>query len=346
MFTQRLKTSDPMRSAWRWVALLVLLGSPLACDRTPTAPLTSGAQGSLLAITRVPAGFESSEYFPIDVQRAAQAQYGSSATAVAIVDHLYGWRAQVGGQLYSIDMARAVASQYGSGYVLGAVGVGSYDWRAVHWSALSDKVLPVMPIGSDYFWNVAAVRTGLANFKSVLITIDNWYFWRAGATFRVLQPLVVFLQSSRTGAQWNALADSSAIQAYRYSFLYAVIAEYKRAYPAPGGSLPVALVPFTGSSPDVWLGAADYTGYAVAPPRASSITCPASGTLDARCSDATYAIGHELGHAFGLSHSCDAYPSDPNCAQSIMQYGKPQSAILLSGEISTLRATPFFFSFF
>jgi len=347
MFAHILKTSDPMRSAWRWVVLLVPLGFPLACDQTPTAPTLgpqSRGEASLLFPPKTSFSvFDNSHYFPIDVNRAAQQQYGPSATATQICGHLYCWRAVVNGQQYSIDMARAVAQQYGSGYVLGAVGVGSYDWRAVQWSALSDEVLPVMPIASDYFWNVSAVQAGLANFQSVLTTIHNWYGLRVGKTFRLLQPLVGFLQSSRTAAQWNALSDSTAINTYRYSFLYALIAEYQRAYPAPSNLLPIALVPYTGSSPDVWLGAADYVGYAVAPPRASSITCPTTGPLDYRCSDATYAIGHELGHAFGLKHSCDVYPSDPNCQNSIMQTGKPWDAILLPGEISALLATPFFF---
>ena len=38
MFAHMLKISDPVWSAWRWVALLALLGLPLACDRTLTEP--------------------------------------------------------------------------------------------------------------------------------------------------------------------------------------------------------------------------------------------------------------------------------------------------------------------
>jgi hypothetical protein len=345
---------EPTRNA-RWRAWLLLLALPMACDRNPAAPASpfTPAEGLQIGFP-VPSFpvFDSSQYFPIDVQLAVQQQYGSAYTAVQVSNHLYGWRAKYKywtGGLYSIDMARAVRDQYGSGYVLGAVGAGINDWRAVHWSALVDAVLPVMPIASDYFFNVDSVAWGLANLRSVLVTIRNWYALRMtlyggpSKTFRLLRPLVVFLQSSRTAAQWNALSYSTTDDLHRYDFMYAVDSEYQRAYPVPGGVLRVAIVPFTGNSPDVWLGAADQAAYAVAPPRATSVSCPPTGPLDYRCSDATYAIGHELGHGFSLHHSCDTYPSDTTCSNSIMQTGKPWDAILLPGEVNTLQTSPFFF---
>jgi hypothetical protein len=331
----------------RVAALLAILALPVACDRGVTAPerpsMAAHARNALLTLPRLTIpDFDNSQYFSIDVQRAAQQQYGSSATAVLTFDHLYGWKASVGGSLYGIDMKRAVADEYGSGYVLAAVGLGGYDWRAVHWSALANRVLPVMPVGSDQFFNVSAARSGMANFQSVLLTIRNWYKYRTGESFHYLQPLIVPVQSTMTSAQWNTLASSSNDPNHRYDFMNAAINEYRLSYPALGSALRAVIVPFTGASPDAWLGAASTGSYAVEAPRGSSITCPASGALDDRCADATYAIGHELGHTFGLQHSCDAYPSDPNCANSIMQVGKPWDAILLSGEISTLTALPFF----
>jgi hypothetical protein len=320
-------------------AVLGLLSLAGACGRDVTAPVGQlGGQATGASLSP----FDATGYFPIDVQRAARQQYGSSAKAIQVSRHLYGWAAKLGGHRYPIDMARAVRDQYGPDYILGAVGVGVYDWRAVHWSALSGEVLPVMPIASDYFFNVDSVAWGLANLESVSVTIRNWYALRVGKTFRLLPPLVVFVPSSRTAAQWNALSYSTTDSQHRYDFLYAADSEYRRTYPEPGSSLRVVIVPFSGSSPDVWLGAADQAVYAVIPPRASSIMCPAVGPLDSRCSDATYAIGHELGHGFGLAHACDIYPGAPNCQYSIMQTGKPWDAILLPGEISSLQASPFF----
>jgi len=96
------------------VAPLALLSLALACDSTPTAPPPPpppppdppGLLTSLLPLP--PQVFDGSQYFGISVSLAAQQQYGSSATAVQVSGHLYGWRAQVGSAQYSIDMRRAV----------------------------------------------------------------------------------------------------------------------------------------------------------------------------------------------------------------------------------------------
>src|SRR5690349_6262260 len=386
MFLLTLKTPDPILGAWRWVALLVLLGFPLACDRTPTEPVTTTQpriETSLLfPLVTLASPFDASQYFSIDVNRAAQQQYGSSATAVAVSNHLYGWRAVVNGTQYPIDMRRAVAQQWGSGYVLGAVGVGLYDWRAVHWSALPHEVLPVMVIASDYFYNVSAVQTGLSNLQSVLITTREWY--RAayssaissfpnpplpGKTFNMLQPLVVFdyssyESSSYTAAQWNAFSTAALVSNASN--------EYETVYPRyslggpTGTAVRVLLSVFAGNGLTVPIGGgggvynglygasglAPYTnlpGLAVVPPAVNSLTCSwgtgGDGLLyDIPCARATWLIGHYLGYTFGLQN-CDAGGGPYDCLDSIMGagYPLPPTTVLTSAQISTLSASGFFF---
>jgi hypothetical protein len=362
MFSHTLTSSDLIRHAarhaWGRAALLALLAFPLACDRDATGPeagLPVRPEASIFTPvlpSLLPPDFDASQYFGLNVALAARQQYGSAATVVTVSNHLYGWRAVVGGRRYSIDMQRAVRDQFGSGHILGAVGVGIYDWRAVRTQGWVNRVLPVMPIASDYFYNVDAVRTGLANLRSVLITTRNWYGWRVGKTFRMLQPLVVFNQSSRTAAQWNALAASTAAPGHTFDFWTAAVTEFFNQYPTylPGGSAMV-IVPFTGASPDVTFGANGASGApdhpkTVGAPQAASITCPSTGPLDARCAEATYWIGHSLPFTFldgeGINYSCVAYPGDPNCSQSILQDGRPWDAILLPGEITKLQASLFF----
>jgi hypothetical protein len=360
MFTHMLKTSDPIRSAWQWVVLLVLFGFPLACDRNPTAPVSTprpSIETSLLPLG-VPSVFDGSHYLGLDLNYAVQFQYGLSAKAVLVSNHLYGWRAQVGNQLYPIDMQRAVHDLYGWDYTLAAVGVGPYDWRAVNFWAMSSPytytVLPVMLIASDYFYDVGAVQRGLTNFESVLITTRNWYakamttYGGPSKTFRLLQPLVVFNQSSRTAAQWNALS----YQVGASGLVSAAVQEYYNSYVTVPYGVRQVLVPFTGSNTGV-SGLGGFNSYdfrAVAPPQASGVTCPATGALSALCTSATYWVGHELGRSLGLSEtSCGPTPwGTPLCATSIMNtpataLDEPQDAALTPDEIQTLFSTGYFF---
>jgi hypothetical protein len=360
------------------VAPLALLSLALACDSTPTAPPPPpppppdppGLLTSLLPLP--PQVFDGSQYFGISVSLAAQQQYGPSATAVQVSGHLYGWRAQVGSAQYSIDMRRAVRDQFGAGYILGAVGVGIYDWRAVHWSTLSNYVLPVMVIGSDYFYNVSAVQSALANLKSVLVTTRSWYDFamRADAgsnkLYRMLQPLVVFQQSSYTSAQWNGFSAQGGQALWDFAWN-----AYAAAYPTSplgsyDGALRVLLAPFTGNSPTVF-GGADYAltlpggypvpAFAAVPPAVSSLTCSwgtnGDGLLyNIPCERATFWVGHELGHMFRLLDVSNSNCSG-DCWGSIMAaidgdpYGAlgplPPATVLTQDQKNTLLDSPFFF---
>ena len=365
------------------VAPLALLGAALACDRTPTAPPPPPPPRIMtsLGLPQLGTGFDGSQYFGINVQLAAQQQHGSSATAVQVSGHLYGWRAQVGSAQYSIDMRRAVRDQFGSDYVLGAVGVGIYDWRAVHWSALSQYpnefvVIPVMPIASDRFFDVTAVAQGLANLKSVLLATRNWYALRVGKTFRMLQPLVVFNQWPMTSTQWDGYSASNAAAYQDYAWN-----AYASVYPQPVPYIPGAegagvvaavgadVTEFQVGDRVAWAtGTASYAQkvavdaaiavpvassppfrpvFAITAPIASSIGCPTTFTnpQDFHCSAAEYDIGHWLGVTLGLA-DCVTNPTLNECVNSggsIMQVAEPWLAGLTAIEIAKLSESPFFF---
>lgn len=205
--------------------------------------------------------------------------------------------AKVRTDLKPLDLRRAVTSQYGVSYTLVAVGVSLWDWRAVNLSSLPRTVLPVMAVASDRFFYVRGVRSGLARYVSVLSTMRNWYKARDGKTFRLLQPLVV--PTNRTSDEWNRLSASTADPAHRFDLLFEAMAAYRAQLPASTANLRVAIAPFTGHSPDAWLGAASSDGFAVAPPRATSVSCPLGPPLDEPCSDATYALAKNWGTPSG-----------------------------------------------
>jgi len=282
-------------------------------------------------------------YRPIDLDRAARDEFGPTARAVAVGNHLYDWRASVNSALKPLDVKRAVASQYGPAWKLVALGVGKDDWKAVDVTHLQFVILPVMEVASDRWFDIAGVSAGLARYRTVLTATRNWYQAQVGKTFRYVQPIVIY--TDKTSAQWNAISASTEVpdtDPNRWNLINEVKKHYLAHLPMPGAQLAVAAAPYSGDSPNVWLGAADTDHFAIAPPRATSVTCPATGAQNALCADAEYAIGHELGHAFGLSHSCVAYPSNRLCEASIMQARKPWSAILLPAEIAALQASAFF----
>ena len=307
---------------------------PTAVSVTPVLPAPTPTPATL------PVVFEDQFYHPLDLERAAKEQWGQNATLVSECDGMNCWKAMVGTQLKDLDLKRAVSKQYGSGYTIALVGVQKYDWRAVRFADLNYVILPVMLIASEYVTDIDGVRTGLAQFESVLANTQNWYYMRAGRTYRLLQPLVV--PTGTSSAQWNATAESTTDNNKRDALGAAAIDAYKQQYPLPGNPLRVVAAPYTGASVNIWHGAVSQSNFAVVAPRETSLMCPLSGLLTPECSDASYAIGHELGHNFALNHSCDDYPTDPMCGNSIMQTGKPPNAILLQPEIAKLQQSPFF----
>jgi|GEM_PF-1854103 len=284
--------------------------------------------------------FESAFYRPVDLERAAHEQWGASATLVSTCEHLHCWKARVGRELKWLDLKRAATAQYGPGWIAAAVGAGKNDWRAVKMDDLSYLVLPVMLVASDRTVDGVGIASGLARYRSVLASTQYWYYTHVGRTFRLLEPLVVFTDYS--SAEWNALAGGTADAQKAKTLGTEAMAQYSRWLPAPPRSLRVIVAPYTGESAHAWQGAVAIGDFAVAPPRATSLTCSLFTQRSRECNNNVYSIGQALGYLFGLNNSCADYPGDIRCRSSLMQGAPPPGAILLQGEINKLRQSPFF----
>ncbi len=335
----KVKNGDTNGSGVTDLSDVIALANYLFLGGQPPVPVVCEGAGGCEVVEPASA-FEAQYYRPLDLERAAREQYGPTATVLSTGEHLYDWKARVGRELKGLDLKRAVADQYGAGFSLVMTGVHRFDWKAFRLAGPDSVVLPVMLVSSDRFFDVSGVARAVSRFRSVLGRVQGWYNGRVDGRLRFLQPLV--LPTSLTADQWNDLSAMTAEEATRYVLLDSSIDAYEAQLPAPGGNLKIVLSIYSGDSADLWLGAASTGRYAMAPPRATSLDCPAAGPLDPMCADAAYAIGHELGHTFGLGHTCDEFPGHPDCSRSIMQVGRPPEAILLQREVCILLESPFF----
>jgi len=276
---------------------------------------------------------------PIDISKAALTQTGCAD--VVCSEHLWSWKTKTG---QNIDLNKAAVQQHGAGHQAVATGVHAYDWAAYKPSEPTNMIQPVMQVAADLFYSVGMVRDGLAKFSSAIESVRGFYQQHLGKSFQVLKPIIQY--SNLSIAQWSALQEATKNDLTRYSYLDQAQSTLVNEFKTLNTKMVYLVTQYCGDKPELWLGAANRANVCVVPPRCCSVWMPALGPFDALQRNIIFAIGHELGHAFGLPHPDQAKEDlRPNGWQnSIMQWGfnDLDKALLTSPEKTALKTNAYF----
>jgi hypothetical protein len=277
----------------------------------------------------------------LDFNAYAQKKFGPSARVVAESDHAFSWKLVLNGQTNNLDVNEAARMQYGSRFRAVTIGLYRDDWRAFDFAAVRNRVVPLVVVAGDAWGNIGGARAAVANYLASLRRVQQWYQTKVGRSFRLLDAAIV-TQSRHGSAEWNGFArDTDPPVADRELLERELATTIRNAFgdlDPMGGVL--CVVPWTGTGAGAsGAGAINRAHFVAQPPRIPEID--PSLASPQQLGDVMYSLGHELGHAFGLAHSCAAFPGG-QCQDSIMEGTHPPAAILLPQEVQHLLASPFF----
>lgn len=224
------------------------------------------------------------------------------------------------------------------------------DWACVDWDKAKYVVVPVLVVANDFHSDSYYIQDAVESVTAAMVRVQSWYQRKmsSGKTFRLSRPILQL--SSKSAKEWNELScltgsppdrpqeciDQTS-EADRFGYYYEGQAEaMETSLPPWPQEQTVPTFVFSGPNSDpFWLGAAAAGPYSVNPPNVA--VCP---TDSEDCG--LYSIGHEMGHSFGLAHSCEVV-SEPKCYNGIMQ-NPPDilEAVLFSPEQVFLNTSPYF----
>lgn len=285
---------------------------------------------------------------PLELNKYVKAKYGNNARVIALNDHLYSLRIELNGKQYHLDINAAAKWFYGPNYIAIATGVHKFDWKAFNINELSYVVLPVLVVSKNMWGNINGVRKAKQQVLQALKITQSWYHKQVGKTFRFVNDVVV-IDSPFDSNQWNYFAqvtnrkdsvqpDPFPNEDNRFILKDRLQGRTSQVF----GNLKAHNViffstPFTGlgkHASGAGAGACRSDNFAAQPP---AISEPFSNPADV-----IYSVGHELGHTFHLSHTCDMFPGNAKCWDSIMQNPNRAKMTLLPQEKQHLINNPFF----
>jgi hypothetical protein len=256
--------------------------------------------------------------------------------------------------LYAISIADVCSSRFGSSYGDVLLGASFDAWACVDWNDddASYIAVPVLVVADDYTTDSDNIDDAISSVTAAMERVRSWYRrkMRSGKTFRLSRPILKM--PDKSAQEWNELScltaspddrpeeciDKSS-ENDRFGYLHEARAEAMQTSLPQWPSKQLVII-FVYSGPDsapFWLGAAAVGPYSANPPNIA--VCPEDSDT---CG--LYSIGHEIGHSFGLVHSCEII-KEPKCYEGIMQ--NPGDAgvldsILFRKEQEVLDASPYF----
>ncbi|MBF04951.1 MAG: hypothetical protein CMP76_16850 [Flavobacterium sp.] len=292
----------------------------------------------------------------LDFDRYVKTKYGNQAKVVTLNDHLHSWRIEISGKQYHLDVNAVAKWQHGMNYVAVSTGVHKYDWCAINLQDLNFQIIPVIMISKDKWFDIPGVKTACENLLAGLEITSDWYSNQMGGkSFSFLNKVLVF-DTAFSSQKWNEFANATNIpdttipdpfpgEPNREILEIRLRSRFESVFGRPYNFDGIfCTVPYTGLGTSTsGAGALCRGNYVAQPP--SIVEFNPKTTSNQKMKDGViYAIGHELGHAFGLKHSCEVYPGASDCWDSIMQNPSNNfsKAKLLFDEINILKISPYF----
>lgn len=307
-----------------------------------------------------------SEFKSLNFDAYAKTKFGQSAHVICLDNHFGSWRIVQNGKQFHIDINDVALWQYGYGYRAVATGIYKDDWCAINFNLINWKIIPIVVVSDDKIHDIQGVRNACNNLISGLDLTRDWYYNQMGGkTFNFLERAII-IHSADTSLAWNDFAfytdvpdfikdpygniipnpnDAFPKEENRWLLINRLKGIVNNAFgPINNGQKIICIAPYTGRGMAAsGAGAAAVSSVVAEPPFLLEFD-PKTTTNPLHRDGTIYAIGHELGHEFGLIHSCSAFPGNSLCSNSIMENPSLHfgDSILLYEEKQILNNSMFF----
>lgn len=281
------------------------------------------------------------------ILQAARHFYGSTATLWPNDGHAFKWAAKKPNDntRYSIDLqsySQKSILEGGAGY--------SADWRVVltglhkeGWAWFNPfqqnyQVIPLIQVAQDFIWNSASeLNAARDNFAHNVRKVSEFYKGQIGSDFIVHDPMMMY--SGRSSQKWYDIYQQCTKAETRFMLYDVVRADIETAFARRiNSNLIFVTTQYCGNQPTWDWGAAGGGNVSVV----SAFACCHRYNPDTAGQweqTVAYAIGHEVGHCFGLPHSD---PKLDTTGKALMLRGFPPNAIFLDNEKTILKNNAFF----